>query len=249
MDVIHHSSGADRTTLPMRNDDVARRERDEPGDAGNYSDDDAPQWPAPAMGPEAVTLVAPAICFFHGALFVAWTVPGVGWIMGSVRQTNADGSYGWSAATRLGSGTTNDAPAVAEFGGPLSVAWRDSIGNAVSYATFTSLSEVQRGAEYPNGWVLTINNAVTGSGIYTAQLMLGSQFTQVSMIVDTGSSALAGIANTYSGAGDAFLTSTGFAQFVQYGNGSQLFYGPVVQTFVTLPVRAWRCRLRCSGST
>jgi len=203
---------------------------------GNASGDADTAWAAPFAGPNASTVVGPAVSYFHGKLIVAWTLPTLGWIMYSALSYNSEEEPSWSDPARLVEGLTADTPALAEFSGKLYVAWRGLNDNSIYYETIGSPSHLPAQASAaPDGWPVLISNNIVGHA-YTGTLLIGEQLDPVNVIIDTGSSTLAVLKAKYRAGSDAFLEPTSLLQYDAYGpNGETGFwFGPVVKTQVGL---------------
>jgi hypothetical protein len=205
---------------------------------GNASGDADTPWSAPFAGPNASTVAGPAVSYFHGNLIVAWTLPGLGWIMYSTLSYGSDGAVIWSDPARLVGGLTGDSPALAEFSGKLYVAWRGLTDNSIYYETIGSPSHLPAQAStVPQGWPVLITNAVTGNS-FTGTVLIGQQLDPVNVIIDTGSSSFAVLTAKYNAGSDIFLKPTTLLQYDSYGPDGEtgFWFGPVVQTQVMLTV-------------
>jgi hypothetical protein len=203
---------------------------------GNASGDADTPWAAPFAGPNASTVVGPAVSYFHGNLIVAWTLPGLGWIMYSTLSYGSDGDFIWSDPARLVEGVTGDSPALAEFSGKLYVAWRGLTNNSIYYETIGSPSHLPvQASGAPVGSPVVITNAIVGHA-YTGALLIGQQLDPANVIIDTGSSTLAVLKAKYNAGSDVLLKPTTLLQYDAYGpNGETGFwFGPVVETQVAL---------------
>ena len=111
-----------------------------------------------ATVPNVGTSAGPAFCVLDGKPYLAWKGEGTDtamyWTVASTLEPGSDGTYSWSAQTKIPGFATSQAPAIAAFKGKLYLAWKGADDDTLRLASFDGHSwsaETQLQAGSSNG--------------------------------------------------------------------------------------------------